>query len=181
LKYCFEQCFDKRSTLSGAKDYATLWFTPIMGDGSEMRKADLLDEIRAEIGVVSDRLGGSIERLYRFVPQVLYEKVSAYRYVGVYLTSGYQFTEFYGAGCYSLMTVVPFGCGLHSVAAARGGVVREQTGDQVEVYVPFYRGHHLIGELVVVGTPVRSVDEEDIALFCEIASLLETKVEECNS
>ncbi len=23
--------------------------------------------------------------------------------------------------------------------------MREQTGDQVEVYVPFYRGHHLIG------------------------------------
>lgn len=145
-----------------------------------MWKADLLDEIRAEIGVVSDRLEGSIEGLYRFVPEILYDRVPAYRYVGVYLTSGYRFEEFYGAGICSLLPVVPFGRGLHSVAAARGGVVREQTGEQVEVYVPFYQGHHLIGELVVVGTTVRSVDEEDLALFCEITSLLESKMEECN-
>ena len=147
-----------------------------------MRKADLLDELRAEIGVVSDRLNGSVsvKGLYRFVAKILYEKVSAYRYAGVYLTSGYQFREYCGAGFCSLMPVVPFGEGLLSMAAARGGVVREQMGNRVEIFVPFYRGHHLIGQLVVVGEPVHSVDEEDIALFCEIASLFETKVEECN-
>ncbi|PTX65054.1 putative methionine-R-sulfoxide reductase with GAF domain [Melghirimyces profundicolus] len=144
-----------------------------------MRKADLLDEVRAEIGVVSDRLNGSVERLYRSVAKVLYQKVPAYRYAGVYLTSGYQFREFCGAGFCPHVPVVPFGQGLFSLAAARGSVVREQTGAQVEIFVPFYRGHHLIGQLVVVGTPVHHIDEEDIALFNEIASLFETKVEEC--
>lgn len=146
-----------------------------------MRKTDLLDEIRAEIGVVSDQLDGSVEELYRFVVKILFDQIPAYRYVGVYVTSEYQFKESCSAGVCALMQVVPFGESLLSLAAARGGVVREQTGDHVEVYVPYYQGHHLIGELVVMASPACQIDEEDITLFCEITSLFESKVEECNS
>ncbi|OYD07806.1 hypothetical protein [Paludifilum halophilum] len=145
-----------------------------------MRKADLLDDLRAEIGVVSDKLDGDIEKLYDFSIRSLFEQVPDYRYAGVYLASNGQFHCLCRAGHSILSSVVPFGQGLHSLAAVRGGVVREQTGNRTEVYVPFYRGHHLIGELVIIGEPANSIDEEDIALFCELASLFESKVEECN-
>ncbi|QKG84818.1 hypothetical protein GXN76_10255 [Kroppenstedtia pulmonis] len=145
-----------------------------------MRKADLLDEIRAEIGVVSDGLNGDITELFEFTVQSLYRKVPAYQCVGVYLVSNGKFRCMCQAGQRYLSPIIPFGEGLHSLAAARGGVVREQSENRTEVYVPFYRGHHLIGELVMIGEPGESIDEEDISLFCEIASLFESKVEECS-
>src|SRR5690606_2036440 len=151
-----------------------------MGD-DPMRKADLMDEIRSKIGVVADKLEGDIEALCRYVIETLYEHVPTYRYVGIYLTHGYEFVRFHHAGYSSHPPVIRFGQGLHSLAAARGKLVRERVGRWTEVLVPFYRGHHLIGELVVIGEPEDGIDEEDLALFREIASLLEAKVEECNS
>mgnify|MGYP001460999735 CR=1 FL=1 len=151
-----------------------------MGD-DPMRKADLMDEIRSKIGVVADKLEGDIEALYRYVIETLYEHVPTYRYVGIYLTQGYEFVRFHYAGYSSYPPAVRFGQGLHSLAAVRGKLVRERVDQWTEVLVPFYRGHHLIGELVVIGEPEDSIDEEDLALFCELASLLEAKVEEFNS
>lgn len=146
-----------------------------------MRKADLLDELRADIGVVSDKLEREVYSLYRFVIQTLHEKVAGYRYVGIYLTSPGIFRCFSRAGNSLLSPVVRFGEGLFSLAAARGNVVREQVDGGTEVYVPFYRGHHLVGIFVVISDKPDSIDDEDIALFCELASLFETKVEGCNS
>jgi putative methionine-R-sulfoxide reductase with GAF domain len=146
-----------------------------------MRKSDLLDELRSEIGVMSDKMDGGIEELYHFVIECLYEKVPAYQFVGIYLTKPYMFECLSYAGANPYPYRVRFGEGLHSLAAARGGVVREKRGKRTEVFVPFYRGHHLIGELVVVGEPSDQIDEEDIAFFCELASLFESKSEECNS
>ncbi|MFC4076592.1 hypothetical protein [Salinithrix halophila] len=146
-----------------------------------MRKADLLDELRAEIGVVSDKVDRQVHTLYRFVIQTLHSRVPGYRYAGIYLTAPGMFRCFCRAGSSTLSPVVRFGQGLFSLAAARGGVVREQVGGRTEVYVPFYRSHHLIGELVIIGDSTDSIDDEDIALFCELASLFESKVEECNS
>ena len=112
-----------------------------MGD-DPMRKADLMDEIRSKIGVVADKLEGDIEALYRYVIETLYEHVPTYRYVGIYLTHGYEFVRFHHAGYSSHPPVIRFGQGLHSLAAARGKLVRERVGRWTEVLVPFYRGHH---------------------------------------
>lgn len=146
-----------------------------------MRKADLMDEIRSKIGVMADKLDGDIEALYRYVIETLYEHVPAYRYVGIYLTRGHEFVRFHYAGYSSHPPVIRFGQGLHSLTAARGRLVRERVGRRTEVLVPFYKGHHLIGELVVIGEPEDDIDGEDLALFREITSLLEAKVKECNS
>ncbi|GGE22902.1 hypothetical protein GCM10011571_26210 [Marinithermofilum abyssi] len=146
-----------------------------------MRKADLLDELRADIGVVSDKLEGEIHKLYEFSIRTLYDKVPEYCFAGIYLADQYRFRCVCHAGYSSLPPVIRFGEGLHSVAAARGGVVREVVGKRTEVYVPFYRGHHLIGEIVVIGEPQDCIDNEDIDLFCELASLFESKGKECNS
>lgn len=152
----------------------------MMGD-ERMRKAELLDDLRAEIGVVADRLEEDLWELYRFVIRTLYEKVTVYQYVGIYLCKETQFENLYHEGFSSLPPIVRFGEGFLSLAAARGGMVREQIGSRTEVYVPFYRGHHLIGQLVVISDPYDGIDEEDLALFCELASLFESKIEERSS
>ncbi|MBA4494299.1 hypothetical protein ACFO25_05565 [Paenactinomyces guangxiensis] len=146
-----------------------------------MRKADLLDELRSEVGVVSDKSYGEIDKLYQFVCHILSEKVPVYQCVSIYLAKSAIFQCKYHNGCRLLPDVIPFGEGFLSLAAVRGGVVREKRGGRTEVFVPFYQGHHLIGELVVIGKPGGVIDDEDVSLFCELASLFETKVKECNS
>jgi L-methionine (R)-S-oxide reductase len=151
-----------------------------MGDESLMRKADLLDELRAEVGVVSDKMSGSVHDLYRFVTRTLHNKMESYHYTGIYLVSGWYFRRFCESGRSPFPPAVRFGEGLHSLAAARGGIVREQLSDETHVFVPFYRGHHLVGELIVIGD-ISGLDDEDVAFFRELASLFETKMRELNS
>jgi putative methionine-R-sulfoxide reductase with GAF domain len=88
-----------------------------------MRKSDLLDELRSEIGVMSDKMDGGVEDLYQFVIECLYEKVAAYQYVGIYLTKPYVFECLNHAGDNPYPYRIRFGEGLHSLAAARGDVV----------------------------------------------------------
>lgn len=146
-----------------------------------MRKADLLDELRSEIGVVSDKCIGQIGKLYQFACDILVEKMSVYETVCIYLTESASFQCKYHKGMNLLPDWIPFGEGFFSLAAVRGGVVREKIGARTKVFVPFYQGHHLVGVLVVVGTPDGVIDDEDVSLFCELASLFETKGKECNS
>jgi L-methionine (R)-S-oxide reductase len=146
-----------------------------------MRKADLLDELRSEIGVVSDKCARRVEKLYESVCEILVKNMPAYEWVSIYLTEGTSFCLKHERGRRGLPDVFPFGEGWMSIAAVRGGVVREKIGNRTEVYVPFYRGHHLIGVFVVMGTSYGKIDDEDVSLFCELASLFETKAKECNS
>ncbi len=146
-----------------------------------MRKADLLDELRSEIGVVSDKSACDIGKLYQFVCDILVERVPVYQSVSIYIAHSAAFQLKYHKGNRLLPEKVPFGEGLFSLAAVRGGIVREKIGTRTEVFVPFYRGHHLVGELVVISVPGGIIDDEDVTLFCELASLFESKVNECNS
>ncbi|MGA9174437.1 MAG: hypothetical protein WBZ33_10745 [Thermoactinomyces sp.] len=146
-----------------------------------MRKADLLDELRSEIGVVSDKYNGELEKLYQFVCNSLFVNMVDYHWVSIYLVEESSFCLKFERGQRGLPEVIPFGEGRMSLAAARGSVVRERISNRTEVYVPFYHGHHLVGVLVVTGTVGGKIDDEDISLFCELASLFESKVKECNS
>ncbi|SFJ05835.1 hypothetical protein [Thermoflavimicrobium dichotomicum] len=143
-----------------------------------MRKADLLDELRSEIGVVSDKCKGEIDVLYRFVCQILYEKVSAYQFVSIYLVKQNCFYCHTFQGSSTLPRIIPFGEGLLSVAAMHAGVMVERVGSTVQAVAPFYCGHHLVGELVILSSPNEKLDDEDISLFHELASLFERKVKE---
>ncbi len=143
-----------------------------------LRKADLLDELRAEIGVVSDKCQGDIEKLYRFVCQILFDKMNSYQYVAIYFAKTDHFRCHIKQGKSSLPLSIPFGEGLFSLAALHGDVIMERVGTTMQAVVPFYRGHHLVGELVVLSAADEGMDDEDLTLFCEIASLLERKVRE---
>jgi L-methionine (R)-S-oxide reductase len=149
--------------------------------GFLMRKVDLLDELRSEIGVVSDKCADQVNDLYQFVCESLQKKMPGYQWVSIYLVQDYAFVLRHDEGERILPQSIPFGEGLISVAAARGSMVRERLSGRVEVYMPFYRGHHLIGVLVVIAKRANVIDEEDVSLFMELASLFETKVEKYNS
>ncbi|MBA4542584.1 MULTISPECIES: hypothetical protein [Thermoactinomyces] len=146
-----------------------------------MRKADLLDELRAEIGAMSDKYSSELEKLYQFVCNSLFDNMADYQWVSIYLVEDFSFCLKFERGQTELPPVIPFGEGFMSLAAARGSVVRERIWNRTEVYVPFYHGHHLVGVLVVTGTAGGNIDDEDISLFCELASLFESKVKKCNS
>ncbi|MBA4601206.1 hypothetical protein [Thermoactinomyces mirandus] len=138
-----------------------------------MRKADLFDELRAEIGAVSDRCSNQIETLYHFVCEILVQRVNDYNWSAIYLTDEYSF---YLCSVYSnnyLPEVIPFGEDFLSVVAARGEVVIKHKNEKTGIYVPFYRGHHLVGVLMVEGS---NLDAEDVALLEEIGLLFQTKV-----
>ncbi|SHE62871.1 hypothetical protein SAMN05444392_102126 [Seinonella peptonophila] len=143
-----------------------------------MHKAELLDELRSRIGVASDRCTGNIEELYGFVCDSLYEEMPCYQSVSIYQLSKTHFIRQVHAGNETLPANIPFGEGLFSIAAVRGSMVHEYIRQQSQVFVPFYFGHHLIGQLVVVSKLQQMIDEEEVSLFCELASLFETKVNE---
>lgn len=138
-----------------------------------MRKADRLDGLRSEIGVMSDRCSRDLNALYTFVCNILFEKM-AYEWVAIYLAEEVEFRCFVKRGEAILPHRVPFGEELLSIAAVRGGVVREKNNERTEVYVPFYHGQYLIGIIAVAGAS-QAVDDEDVTFFCELASLFETK------
>jgi putative methionine-R-sulfoxide reductase with GAF domain len=141
-----------------------------------MQKADLLDELRMEIGVASDRTEGECAELYQAVCDLMVEKMGTYEEVCIYLSGEDCFVRTYQCGAFVFPFQVPFGEGICSLAAVRGSVVWERVEDRAEVAVPFYRGHHLRGVLTVAGKPGADIDDGDVTLFCELASLFESKV-----
>ncbi|MGA8941380.1 MAG: hypothetical protein WB502_01485 [Thermoactinomyces sp.] len=138
-----------------------------------MRKADLFDELRAEIGSVSDQCSNQIEPLYHFVCEILVQRVNDYHWAAIYLTDKYSFYLCSVYGNTNLPELVPFGEDQLSVVAARGEVVIKHRHGKIGIYVPFYRGHHLVGVLMVEGS---HLDDEDVALLEEIGLLFQTKV-----
>jgi L-methionine (R)-S-oxide reductase len=146
-----------------------------------MRKADLLDELRSQIGVVSDRCRGDLDVLYQSVCDKMMELMGGYRWTAIYMKEKTEFLCRFQCGQRSLPEQIPFGEGNISLAAVRGGIVWERAGDRVEVYAPFYRGHHLTGVLVVVAEAEGAIDDEDVSLICELTSLFEAKMKEHNT
>ncbi|MBS7530228.1 hypothetical protein IC619_006945 [Hazenella sp. IB182353] len=145
-----------------------------------MSKADLLDDIRYEVGLKSDK-SRRLEPVYAFICKTMVEMMTDYESVSIYMAQTSAFIRMYHSGSHLLRKDIPYGDSLLSLAAVRGNVVREMKDTVTEVYVPFYHGHHLIGVLVVVSIPLGRIDDEDVTLFCEIRSLLETRLKEMNN
>lgn len=145
-------------------------------------KADLMDDLRSQIGMFADQCKGDVGELYEVVCQKMVRHIEGYLSVSIYLTQDAHFRKQACAGVGDAMPEkVDFGHGLWSIAAVRGGLVCDRLDEQSHVIVPFYQGHHLVGELVVISKPQAHLDDEDVSLFCELVSLFETKVKECNS
>lgn len=141
-----------------------------------MLKADLLDELRSQIGVMADRCDDDIEQIFPSVCDVLVNQVDAYQSVLIYLVDSFYFKKCYYSGKNNMLDRYRFGDGKLSIAAVRGNLVCEKRAAQMEVYVPFYSGHHLKGIFIVLGRKSASLDDEDLSFFCEVASLFESRL-----
>lgn len=142
-----------------------------------MDKADLFDELRAEIGSVADGWKGNDAVLYEAVCQLVYDQVKEYKSVSIYLTKEDHFERRFHQGIETLPTKVPFGETVLSIAALRGGLTAQTDNTFTQLCIPFYYGHHLIGEIVITADIKGGMDDNDYTFFSEIASLLENKLQ----
>jgi putative methionine-R-sulfoxide reductase with GAF domain len=140
-------------------------------------KADLFDELRAEIGSVADGWKGNDALLYEAVCQLVFDQVEEYKSVSIYLTNHDHFERKFHQGIEHLPAKIAFGETELSIAALRGGVSSNNDNTFTQLCIPFYYGHHLIGEIVIVSAAQNIVNDDDYTFFSEIASLLENKLQ----
>jgi L-methionine (R)-S-oxide reductase len=146
------------------------------GDGS-VDKTDLFDELRAEIGSVADGWTGNDALLYEAVCQLVYDQVEEYKSVSIYMTGEDYFERKFHQGIEVLPKKIPFGETELSIAALRGGLSCHKDNTFTRLCIPFYYSHHLIGEIVIISDASANITDEDHTFFCEIASLLENKLQ----
>ncbi|WP_028775451.1 hypothetical protein [Shimazuella kribbensis] len=139
-------------------------------------KSDLFDELRAEIGSVADGWKGNDAVLYEAVCQLVYDQVEAYKSVSIYLTNKDHFERKFHQGVDHLPENIPFGDSELSIAALRGGLSSSSDNTFIKLCIPFYYGHHLIGEIVIAASVQEGINDDDHTFFSEIASLLENKL-----
>jgi L-methionine (R)-S-oxide reductase len=142
-----------------------------------MDRSDLFDDLRAEIGSVADGWKGNDAVLYEAVCQLVYDQVGEYKSVSIYLTREDHFDRQFHQGIETLPIKIPFGETELSIAALRGGLSSHMDNTFTQLCIPFYYGHHLIGEIVIITDAKDSVGDDDYAFFSEIASLLENKLQ----
>lgn len=140
-----------------------------------VEKAEQMDELRMVIGALSDQHQGPLLTFYEQVCQALHGRMESYLSVSVYtVQKGFFYCAAQG-GEIDLPEKVPFGEGIWTIAAVRGNLVHEWMHDRSYVAAPFYQGHHLQGELIVISQSSCQLDEEDMTFFAELISLFESK------
>lgn len=144
---------------------------------SILEKSDLFDELRAEIGCFADGWKGDLAMLYKAICQLVHNQIPHYESVSIYLTNECCFERRFHQGLEQLPAVIPFGEEELSIAALRGGLSCSTHHSISQLCVPFYYGHHLVGEIVVITFQGDQLDDEDYTFFCEVASLMENKLQ----
>lgn len=141
-----------------------------------MRKSDLLDELRAEIGDLSDRCGDQLDDFFQEVCKRMIQTVHGYQGVAVYMAKAPDFVQMCQAGVVHLEKQIRYGDPYLSVAAVRAGVYRELTNNREIVCTPFYLGQMVYGIFVIETDAQVTMDDDDITLFTEICSFFEGKL-----
>lgn len=141
-----------------------------------MNRADVLDELRSQIGVLADQSANNIQAVYPHVCNLLVQEVVDYASVLIYLVKDFHFQKCFFAGENNFADQYAFGTGQLSIAAVRGSVVHERKNKTSSVYLPFYLGHHLVGVMVVQSEVKARFADDDITFFSEIVSLFESRI-----
>lgn len=124
-----------------------------------MKKADMLEGIICELGLMKKETVDSRE-WYRYVIRVLKDKIPHYSLVTIYLADEKSFNYFDHVGDIDVLEEkINFGDGFISLVAARGDISCEFEPDGQKIFIPFYNGHFLIGEIIVKTTQFVDVDE----------------------
>ena len=136
-----------------------------------MKKADLLEEIKCELGLLFQKAKGKND-WYETIINVLQVKMPYYKTISIYLTNETAFYYYRHEGEYLefLEKVVPFGESHLSITAARGEIACEFEPNGQLIFIPFYSGHRLLGEMIIKST--QFIDEDELKFIKQIQELL---------
>ncbi len=131
----------------------------------------MLEEIRCELGLLLKDVKDT-NSWYPTVSRLLKEKMSHYQSIIIYLTDDSSFYFFDDISDEEEIhhERVPFGEEMLSVVAARGEISCDFTPIGQKIYIPFYHGHHLLGEMIVQTS--QFVDDDELKFMKNIQSIL---------
>ncbi|OLO40732.1 hypothetical protein BTR23_04465 [Alkalihalophilus pseudofirmus] len=141
-----------------------------------MDKSAMLDEIRLDVGLVSNYAKTQYEFYYGII-QAFGKSMLKGHSAGIYKTN---------EGYFELITSVgedledlyeereKFGQGYLSICAIKGQFYTIPLGSRIRIFAPFYEGHHLMGVLVFnVPQSEYMITEEDRIFLREICRHIE--------
>ncbi|WP_100373354.1 hypothetical protein [Bacillus sp. FJAT-45037] len=141
-------------------------------------KSELLDELRLAVGSVPDYAKSLTDFYHGIVFKLVSEKVTQFS-VSLYEVKETEFAQVTFAGLPPSEGDVPFGEGLQSIAAVRGEIVFEMDDDNQFIIAPFYKGHHLIGQLFFeIPHTTYTVSTDDLIFIKEVTRFIESKYDE---
>jgi L-methionine (R)-S-oxide reductase len=138
-------------------------------------KSEVLDEIRLQIGRYGDISVGA---------QPLIEKVSQLIVYGEYIYKGSYFYSckpdafhlIAQAGEMKPKDRVTFGENYLTLCALRGSRQVFRTYNGTQIYIPCYRGHHLLGELVVISDSHHDINQDDYDFLSEVVAYVKNRM-----
>ncbi|WP_209123700.1 hypothetical protein [Alkalihalobacillus sp. BA299] len=138
-----------------------------------MDKSDLLDEIRLEVGLVTEYANSQSEFYHGIIEAFGKYIIEGYS-VGIYLTDDISFQLVSSVGSISYETKEFFGHGHLSLCAIKGHISTIDLGYSIRLFAPFYENHHLIGILVFHLPKMKyQITEEDLIFVQEICRHIE--------
>lgn len=131
----------------------------------------MLEEIICELSLLQKEFASKTDWYVTLIHH-LKKKVSHYNTVAIYLTDDSSFNYFNHESDLNetFEEKIAFGEGVLSTTAARGEITCDFNPDGQEIYVPFYNGHHLLGEMIIKTD--QFVNEDDIKFLEYIQRLL---------
>ncbi|MEC2072944.1 hypothetical protein [Alkalihalophilus marmarensis] len=137
-------------------------------------KSQLLDELRLAVGSVPD-YARTLPDFYRGIVHKLVSKMDQQFSVCLYTAGEANFTQAAFAGVTPCEeAVIPYGEGLHSIAAIRGEMIFEKEADKQYIIAPFYKGHQLIGLLSFqIPREFYEIGEDDLIFIQEVTNFIE--------
>ena len=139
--------------------------------GVFMKKADLLEEVIYELSLIQKQKNDK-RGFYTDIIRLIKTKVPHYNSITIYLTTENSFYFFKHEGNMEdlLEDMIPFGEGFISLVAAKGEIACEFKPVGQTVYIPFYDGHNLLGEVII--NTNQFIDTEELKLLNYIQKIL---------
>lgn len=138
-----------------------------------MDKSAFLDELRLEVGLVSEYANSKNEFLNGII-QVFGKYIKQGFSTGIYKSQDRFFKLIASVGDEAYNPIEPFGEGQLSICAIRGRISTIDLEQSIRLLAPFYEGHHLIGIIVFSLPKIEyEVTEEDMIFVREVCRHIE--------
>jgi L-methionine (R)-S-oxide reductase len=141
----------------------------------DQSKSEVLDEIRLQIGRCGDISIGTQSLIEKVNQLIVYGK---YIYKGSYFYSCMPdaFHLVAQAGEMKPKDNVTFGENYLTLCSLRGKRQVFRTYNGTQIYVPCYKGHHLLGVLVVISDSHHDINQDDYDFLSEVVEYVKNKL-----